>query len=69
VDASSPPPLSNSLKSWLIVAGAFLAATVMFRLPLSFLGIFLAYGAVNLFRRPTLMGELGRMFAGLAHTR
>lgn len=69
VDATSPRPLSNSVKSWLIVAGALMAATVVFRLPLGFLGIFLAYGLVNLFRRPALMRELGRMFAHLARTR
>lgn len=69
VAASAPHPPSNSVKSWLIVAGALLAATVTFRLPLGFLGIFAAYGLVNLFRRPALMRELGRMFAGVARTR
>lgn len=68
-ETSSPHPLSNSVKSWLIVAGALLAATVTFRLPLGFLGVFAAYGLVNLFRRPALMRELGRMFAALARTR
>ena len=68
-DASSPHPLSNSVKSWLIGAGALLAATVIFRLPLSFLGLLIAYGVVNLIRRPALMREAGRMFAGLARTR
>lgn len=62
-------PLSNSIKSWLIVAFALLAATVMFRLPLGFIGIFAAYGLVNLFRRPARMRELGRLIACVSRTR
>lgn len=69
VETSSSQPLSNTLKSWVIIGLALLAATVMFRLPLGFLGFFAVYGLVNLFRRPALMRELGRMLAGLARTR
>lgn len=68
-ETSSSQPLSNTLKSWMIIGFALLAATVTFRLPLGFLGFFAVYGLVNLFRRPALMRELGRMFAGLARTR
>lgn len=60
---SLSPPLSNTLKSWLIIGGALLAATVTFRLPLGFLGMFAVYGVINLFRRPALMRELGRLLA------
>lgn len=69
VETASSQPLSNTLKSWMIIGLALLAATVIFRLPLGFLGIFLAYGLVNLFRRPALMHELGRLFARLTQTR
>lgn len=68
-ETSSSRPLSNTLKSWMIIGLALLAATVTFRLPLGFLGFFAVYGLVNLFRRPALMRELGRMLAGLARTR
>lgn len=63
-----PCPRSNSVKSWMIVAGALLAATVMLRLPLGLIGIYSACGLVNLFRRPALMHEPGRTFVRLART-
>lgn len=69
VETASSQPLSNTLKSWVIIGLALLAATVTFRLPLGFLGFFAVYSLVNLFRRPALMRELGRMLAGLARTR
>ena len=69
VETSSSQPLSNTLKSWLIVGLALVAATVTFRLPLGFLGFFAVYGLVNLFRRPALMRELGGLIARASRTR
>jgi len=69
VETTSTQPLSNTLKSWVIIGFALVAATATFRLPLGFLGFFAIYALVNLFRRPALMRELGRMLARGARPR
>lgn len=68
-EAEASRPLSNTLKSWMIIGFALLAATVTFRLPLGFLGFFVVYSLVNLFRRPALMRELGQLIARASRTR
>ena len=51
------------------IAFVFLVATLMFRLPPGFIVIFAGYGLSQLFRRPALMRELGRILARAARAR
>lgn len=54
---------SATLKTWAVIASALALATVIFRLPLSFLVVFAIYSVVTLFRRPALMREVGSVIA------
>ena len=65
------PALSPSTELMVLagIAFAFVVATAMFRLPPGFIVIFAGYGLSQLFRRPALMRELGRMLARAARAR
>ena len=67
----TPPTLSPStgILAFAGIAFVFLIATVAFRLPPGFIVIFAGYGLTQLFRRPALMRELGRMLTRATRAR
>jgi len=60
---------STEIKIFAVIAFVLLFASVAFRLPPGFIMIFAGYGLIQLFRRPALMRELGRILARIARPR